>query len=154
MRSYFKYFLGFVMVIVFFFTIRRWLDGKREAIQDIDIVRNTDTKNAHLGTWAQQNGHTLTKFRLKRDSSFTYEAVTGPSSDTTRYKGQYHIQPAVVDYEGLHYPRLIALSNDGDTIINHFIQMARATKQDVDMMKLLTDNGPDAPAMLFYRIMQ
>jgi hypothetical protein len=155
MRIHTKYFFLFILAGIVFLSVRRWTDRKREKIQDIDIVRqDIDEGDAQLGLWAQKNDSALLSLRLKRDGSFDYQVVAYPVKDTLRYTGSYQIVSSVVSNSRLTYPRLIAVSAHGDTVINHFIQLTRATRKDVDVLSLKTSNEPDAPAMLFYRIKQ
>lgn len=155
MRYYTKYFFIFIISVAAFLTIRQWLDRKRGKTQDIDIVRaDADDSDSHLGSWAQKNDSALLMLRFKREDSFLYTLVSYPSNDTLKYIGYYKVMPSIVNDKGLQYPHMIAISNKGDTIINHFIQMQRATKRNVDILSLKTDNGPDAKSMLFYRIEQ
>jgi hypothetical protein len=155
MRYYAKYFFLFILAVAIFLSLRHWIDRKREKIQDIDIVRtDVDNGDAHLGSWAQKNNSALILLRFKRDSSFYYSVITSSAKDTSRFTGKYYIIPSIVTNNGLQYPRMIAVSNEGDTIINHFIQMTRATKKNLDMLSFKTTNSVDSPSMLFYRIKQ
>ncbi len=155
MRINIKYFLFSLLFVAAFLMLRHWLDGKREKIQDIDIVRpDMHEDDAHLGTWAQKNGNLLISLRLKRDGNFSYEVDKGISKDTIKYAGTYIIMPAVSDNYGMYYSRLVAVSDKGDTIINTFIQTTHATKRDVDVLSLKADTRSDSAAMLFYRIKQ
>ncbi len=118
----------------------------------MEIVReDMDEGDAHLGRWAQKNKDALIEFRLKRDGSFSYEVVEYPGNDTIRYIGSHHLK-MVVGYNGEQYPRLVAVSDKGDTIINHSVYLTRATKKDVDILGLKKDNKMNTPAQLFYRI--
>ena len=155
MRIHTKYFFLFILAGIVFLSVRRWIDRKREKIQDMDIVRkDIDEGDSQLGLWAQKNDSALLSLRLKRDGSFDYQAVAYPVKDTLRYTGRYRIISSFVSNSRLTYSRLIAVSAHGDTIINHFIQLTRATTRDVDILSLKANNDPDAPAMLFYRIKQ
>ncbi|MGG9964807.1 hypothetical protein [Ferruginibacter sp. SUN106] len=146
-----KYFLFSLLTVAAFLMLRHWLDRKREKIQDIDIVRaDMYEGDSHLGTWAQKNGNVLVTFRLKRDGNFNYEVDEGTSKDTVRYAGKYLLLPAS-GKDGWDYVRLVAVSDKGDTIINHFIETTHATKRDVDVLSLKTDT---TAAMLFYRVKQ
>ncbi len=154
MRSSAKYFFIFIIAVAVFLSIRHWLDRKREKNQDIDIVRADLGKgDSHLGSWAQKNDSTLLLLRFKRDGSFFYMVVTYPQKDSLKYTGNYKIMPSIVNNTGLRYPRMIAISNLGDTIINHFLEIKRATKQNVDILRFKTGINSEE-AMLFYRIKQ
>lgn len=149
-----KYFLFSLLCVAAFLMLRHWLDRKREQIQDIDIVRpDIYEDDAHLGTWAQKNDDTLITFRLKRDGSFSYGVAKVASKDSVKYAGKYLLMSAVAD-DGLQYPRLVAVSDHGDTVINHFIQMAHATKRNVDILILKTDSYSSDTAIRFYRVKQ
>lgn len=155
MRYYAKYFFLFILAVAIFLSLRHWADRKREKIQGIDIVRaDVDNGDAHLGSWAQKNDSALILLRFKRDSSFYYKLITLPKKDTFYFTGHYQIMPAVATTTGLQYPCLVAVSNEGDTIINHFIQISRATKKNVDILSFKTVNSTDSPSMLFYRVKQ
>ncbi|MGC4104010.1 hypothetical protein [Ferruginibacter sp.] len=155
MRIHIKYYLFSLIAVAFFLIARHWVDRKREQVQDIDIVRpDMYEGDAHLGTWAQKNGDTLITFRLKREGDFTYETTEGPSKKTVQYTGKYEILPAVIGKDGLSYFRLVALSDRGDTVINHFIETSHATKRDVDILSLTAYSSRDSAAMIFYRIKQ
>ncbi|HTE29845.1 MAG TPA: hypothetical protein VK666_05690 [Chryseolinea sp.] len=155
MRIHTKYFFLFILAGIVFLSVRHWLDRKREKIQDIDIVRgDIDEGDSQLGLWAQKNDSALLMVRLRRDGSFDYQVVAYPVKDTLRYTGRYRILPSFVSNSRVSYPRLIAVSANGDTLINHFIQLTRAIKRNVDVLSLKANNDPDAPAILFYRIKQ
>ncbi len=147
---------GFIVLFIgvaAFLGIRHWLDRKREKAQDVEIIRaDWEEGDAHLGSWAQKNREVFIQFRLKRDGSFSYETVTYPANDTVRYSGQYQ----VVSVSGSNgaYPRLIAISDKGDTIIHHYVYLNRAAKQNVDVLNLAKDNSIDATVIQFYRIKQ
>ena len=131
-----------------FLGIRKWFDRKREKFQDTEIIRaDMDEGDAHLGRWARINEEVLIQFRLKRDGRFSYEVVEYPEMDTLRHIGRHQIIP-----DGEQYPRLVAVSDNGDTLINHRIFLTRATKKDVDILALKKDNQIDTPALLLYRI--
>ncbi|MBX2934696.1 MAG: hypothetical protein KF825_10645 [Ferruginibacter sp.] len=150
-----KYFFLFILAVAAFLAVRHWLDREREKIQDIDIVRaDMDEGDPHLGSWAQKNDSALLLLRLQRDGNFSYRMVTYPKNDTLKYNGQYRLLPPAVTNNGLQYPHLIAISTKGDTIINHFIQITRATKKNIDILSLEKNNIPGSPAILFYRIKQ
>ncbi|MBS1754964.1 MAG: hypothetical protein KF741_02820 [Ferruginibacter sp.] len=150
-----KYFFLFILAVAVFLAVRHWLDREREKTQGIDIVRaDMDEGDSHLGSWAQKNDSTLLLLRLQRDGNFNYRVVTYPKNDTLKYTGQYRLLPSVVTNNGLQYPHLIAISTKGDTIINHFIQITRATKKNIDILSLAKNNIPGSPAILFYRIKQ
>lgn len=118
----------------------------------MEIVReDMDEGDAHLGRWAQKNKDVLIEFRLKRDGRFSYEVVEYPGNDSIRYTGSHHLKLAV-GYNGEQYPRLVAVSDKRDTIINHSVYLTRATKKDVDILGLKKDNQINTPALLFYRI--
>lgn len=154
MRYYAKYFFIFILVVAVFLSIRYWIDRRRGKFQDIDIVRaDLDNGDSHLGSWAQKNDNSLLLLRFKRDGSFFYSVVIYPAKDTLKYTGYYKITQSVVNNNALQYPQMLAISNKGDTIINHFMQIKRATKKNVDILSLKTGNNDDA-AMLFYRIKQ
>lgn len=144
-----------MLAVAIFLSLRHWIDRKREKIQDIDIVRtDVDNGDAHLGFWVQKNDSALILLRFKRDSSFYYNVIISSAKDTSLFTGKYYIMPAIVNNNGLQCPRLIAVSNEGDTIINHFIQMTRATKKNVDILSFRTANNIDSPSILFYRVKQ
>lgn len=150
-----KYFFLFILAVAVFLAVRHWLDRKREKIQGIDIVRaDMDEGDSHLGSWAQKNDSALLLLRLQRNGSFSYRVVKYPKNDTLKYNGQYQLLPPVVTNNGLQYPLLIAISTNGDTIINHFIQITRATKKNIDILSLEKKYIPGSPAILFYRIKQ
>ncbi|GAB2808802.1 hypothetical protein GCM10027043_04980 [Ferruginibacter profundus] len=131
------------------------MDRKREKIQDIDIVRSDMYDgDSHLGTWAQKNGNVLVTFRLKRDGNFSYEIDEGTSKDPVKYAGKYIIQDAVAGNDSWQYSRLVAVSDKGDTIINHFIETTYATKRNVDVLSLKANTNSDSTTMLFYRVKQ
>lgn len=155
MRFHTKYFFVFILIGLTFLSVRHWVDRKRESIQDIDIVRtDIDEGDAHLGSWAQKNDNALLLLRLVRDGSFHYQVISHSGKDTLTYTGHYEILPFVSSNSGLSLPRLVAVSDKGDTIINHFIELTHATSRDVDVLKLNANDDPDAPAMLFYRVKQ
>ncbi|HNT49426.1 MAG TPA: hypothetical protein PLM56_06120 [Cyclobacteriaceae bacterium] len=137
-----------VVALVVFLAIRKWIDRIRERVEDTEIVRDDmDEGDAHLGFWAQKNANALIQIRLKRDGTFKYEVIEYPINDTIRHIGQYQIYNE-------EQPRLMALSNTGDTIINHYVYLMRATKRNVDILGLKESTQVDAGAMLFYRIKQ
>lgn len=150
-------FKGFVILffaVLAFLGIRKWLDRNREKVQDVEIIRSgLDEGDAHLGVWAQKNTDALVQLRLKRDGSFTYEVVSYPANDTIRYSGKHQIIPTT-GYNGNPYPRLVAVSKQGDTVINHYVYLTHAVTKNVDMLGLANDNSPDAGAMMYYRIKQ
>lgn len=147
---------GFILLFIgvtAFLGIRHWLDRKREQAQDVEIIRSDmDAGDAHLGSWAQKNANALIRFRLRREGGFSYEAIIYAANDTIRYSGRYQI----IATPGQHgtYPRLVAVSSEGDTVINQYVYLSRAVKQNVDILNLAKDNSPDAEAMQFYRIQQ
>jgi hypothetical protein len=141
-----------LFLVAAFLGIRKWLDRTREKLQDTEIIRDDlDEGDAHLGCWAQQNEEAWIQFRLKPDGGFSYEVVQYPGNDTIRHAG-WHQVIATIGYHGEHYPRLVAVSNDGDTIINHYVYLTRATKKNVAILGLKKDNLTDTPSLLFYRI--
>ena len=155
MTNNIKYFLFSLLCVAAFLVLRQWLDRKREKIQDIDIVRpDMYDGDSHLGTWAQKNGNVLITFRLKRDGNFSYQTAEGTSKDPIKYAGKYVILDVVPGNDGWQYSRLVAVSDKGDTIINHFIEMAHATKRNVDVLSLKADRNSDSTTMLFYRVKQ
>lgn len=150
-----KYFLFSLLTVAAFLMLRHWFDRKREKIQDIDIVRpDMYEGDSHLGTWAQKHGDTLITFRLKRDGNFSYEVAEGRSKDRVIYAGKYLLMSGVPGKDGFDYFRLVAVSDKGDTIINHFIETTHATKRNADVLSLKADSSPGTAAMLFYRVKQ
>jgi len=150
----FKGFVFLFLGVLVFLGIRKWLDRTREKVQDVEIVRSDlDEGDAHIGVWAQKNKDALVQLCFKRDGSFIYEAVSYPAKDTTRYLGKHQIIPAI-GYNGSPYPRLVAVSNEGDTIINQYVYLTRAATKNVNMLGLANDNSPNAGARMFYRIKQ
>lgn len=140
------------MIVAAFLGIRKWLDRNREELQDTEIIReDMDEGDAYLGRWARKNEDALIQFRLRRDGRFSYEVVEYAERDTIRHIGRHQIIPAV-GYHGERYPRLVAVSDNGDTIINHSVYLTRATIRNVDILGLKKDNQIDTPAILFYRI--
>jgi hypothetical protein len=140
------------MVVAAFLGVRKWLDRAREELDDTEFIRDDlDEGDAHLGRWAQKNEHALIQFRLKRDGRFNYEVIESSTADTIRHTGWHQILRSV-DVHGKQYPRLFALSDNGDTILNHSVCLTRATIKNVDILELKKDNQPDTRAILFYRI--
>jgi hypothetical protein len=149
-----KYYRAIILVVAVgaFLGIRKWLDLNREKILDTEIIReDMDEGDAHLGRWARKNEDALIQFRLARDGRFSYEAVEYPEKDTIRHAGWHQIIPSI-GYQGEQYPRLVAVSDKGDTIINHSVYLTRATIKNVDILGLKKDNQIDTPSILFYRI--
>ena len=139
-------------MVAAFLGIRKWLDRNSERLLDTEIIReDIDEGDAHLGRWARKNEDALIQFRLKRDGRFSYEVVEYLEGDTIRHVGWHQIIPAV-GHPGEPYPRLVAVSDKGDTIINHSVYLTRATIRNVDILGLKKDNQIDTPAILFYRI--
>jgi len=145
-------FIILVVAMGVFLGIRKWFDRKREKLQDMEIIReDMDVGDAHLGHWAQKNEEALIQFRLKRDGRFTYEVVEYLEMDTLRHVGWHQIM-SVNDSNGEQYPRLVAVSDNGDTIINHRVYLIQATKKNVNILELKKENQVDTPAILLYRI--
>ncbi len=141
------------IVVAAFLGIRKWVDLKREKAQDIEIVRaDLDEGDAHLGSWAQKNGNALVQLRFKRNGSFIYETVGYPANDTVRYSGKHQIIATATNM-GV-YPRLVAVSDNGDTIIHHYVYLTRAATKNIDILNLSKDNNIDTAVIQFYRIKQ
>ncbi len=136
-------FLGLVVAI--FLSVRECYDRVSEDVHDQEIIReDLGDNDAHLGSWGQANKNAIIQFRLKRDGRFNYEVVTRPDNDTIRHTGLYNINSDL---------KLVAVSDNGDTIINHGVYLTRSANGKVDVMNL-TQNNADTAAMLFYRIKQ
>lgn len=136
-------FLGLVVAI--FLSVREWFDRVQEDVRDQEIIReDLGGNDAHLGSWGQANKNAIIQFRLKRDGRFNYEVVTRPDNDTIRHAGWYNINS---DF------KLVAVSDNGDTIINHGVYLTQSANGKVDVMNLVQNND-DTAAMLFYRLKQ
>lgn len=150
-----KYFFLFILAVAIFLAVRYWLDRKREAIQQIDIVRkDLDLGDSHLGSWAMKNDTTLTIVRFRRDGFFSCQHISYLTKDTIKEQGRFSIITSYVDEKGLHYPRIIAISDQGDTLFNHFLHITRATKKNVDILVLQPNENTDSLKAVFYRIKQ
>ncbi|MCF3110828.1 hypothetical protein LL912_18735 [Niabella sp. CC-SYL272] len=151
------YILGALLILVTvggYLGIRKWADRRTERNQDTEIVRENEE---YLGSWAQKSDGSFIRFRLQRDGGFLYKLVQYPGRDTTTINGSYAIVTVSGNSSTDQYPRLIAVSDQGDTIINHYI--AYITPYDVvaldggyDKMVLNPGGRLDTTGLAFFRI--
>jgi len=152
-----RYLLGALLLLIAggsYLAIRQWIDRRTEKKQDTEIVREGEEM---LGSWGQKSASSLIRFRLRRDGTFTYKLVQYPQSDTVVINGTYGIATSAGSKSGGDYPRLIAVSDKGDTIINHFIAYltpydAAALDKGYDKMILNAGGRLDTTGLVFYRI--
>lgn len=152
-----RYLLGALLVLTIgggYLGLRNWLDRRTEKKQDTEIIREGEEI---LGSWGQKSAGSLIRFRLRRDGTFTYKLVQYPLSDTVTINGRYGIASANGHLKTGDYPRLIAVSVKGDTIINHYIAYltpydATALNQGYDKLILNAGGGLDTAGLVFYRI--
>ncbi|MFT3677582.1 MAG: hypothetical protein QM781_16955 [Chitinophagaceae bacterium] len=152
-----RYLLGALLLLIAgggYLAIRQWIDRRTEKKQDTEIVREGEEI---LGSWGQKSARSLIRFRLRRNGTFTYKLVQYPLSDTVTISGRYGIASANGHTKTGDYPRLIAVSDKGDTIINHYIAYltpydAAALDQGYDKMILNAGGRLDTAGLVFYRI--
>ncbi|MBN8865078.1 MAG: hypothetical protein J0H92_17015 [Sphingobacteriales bacterium] len=152
-----RYLLGALLILTIgggYLGFRNWLDRRTEKKQNTEIIREGEEI---LGSWGQKSASSLIRFRLRRDGTFTYKMVQYPVSDTVTINGRYGISSANGHVKTSDYPRLIAVSDNGDTIINHFIAYltpydAAALDQGYDKMILNAGGRLDTAGLVFYRI--
>lgn len=152
-----RYLLGALLLLIAgggYLAIRQWMDRRTEKKQDTEIIREGEEI---LGSWGQKSANNLIRFRLRRDGTFTYKLVHYPQSDTVVVNGAYEIATSAGSRSSGDYPRLIAVSNKGDTVINHFIAYltpydAAALDQGYDKMILNAGGRLDTAGLVFYRI--
>lgn len=153
----FPYLAGAILLLVTaggYLGLRHWIDRKTEAKQDTEIIREGEEI---LGSWGQRSDKSLIRFRLRRDGTFTYKLVQYPVQDTTIITGKYGVATAAGNLKTGDYPRLIAVSDQGDTIINHYIAYLTpydAVALDKGYDKLILNSGGrlDTTGLVFYRI--
>ncbi len=153
----FPYLLGALLLLVItgsYLGLRNWLDRRTEKRQDTEIIREGEEI---LGSWGQKSANSLIRFRLRRDGTFTYKLVQYPLSDTVTINGRYGIATATSQQKTGDYPRLVAVSDKGDTIINHYIAYLTpydAAALDKGYNKLILNSGGrlDTAGLVFYRI--
>lgn len=151
------YILGALLVLVTaggYLGIRKWTDRRTEQNQDTEIVRENEE---HLGSWAQKSDGRFIRFRLQRDGRFLYKLVQYPGGDTTTINGSYAIVTVPGNSRTDPYPRLIAVSDQGDTIINHYIVYitpydAVALDEGYDKLILNAGGRFDTTGLVFFRI--
>lgn len=150
------YILGALLVLITaggYLGIRKWMDRRIEQKQDAEIVRENEE---YLGSWAQKSGGRLIRFRLQRNGRFLYQLVPGPARDTIIINGNYEIAASSANIRTDHYPRLVAISDLGDTIINHYIAYitpynAHALDQGYDKIVLNPGGRSDTAGLVFFR---
>lgn len=153
----FPYLLGALLLLVItgsYLGLRNWLDRRTEKRQDTEIIREGEEI---LGSWGQKSANSLIRFRLRRDGTFTYKLVQYPLSDTVTINGRYGIAAATSQQKTGDYPRLVAVSDKGDTIINHYIAYltpydAAALDKGYDKLILNSGGRLDTAGLVFYRI--
>lgn len=152
-----RYLLGALLLLIIaggYLGLRYWLDRRTEKNQDTEIIREGEEM---LGSWGQKSARNLVRFRLRRDGTFTYKLVQYPLPDTITINGRYGIASANGHAKTGDYPRLIAVSDKGDTIINHYIAYltpydAVALDQGYDKMILNAGGRLDTAGLVFYRL--
>ncbi len=147
MRLYYLFLFG--ILVALFLLARKWFDEKKEDLFDMEVVRQDEE---HLGQWAGRSAKAFILFRLKRDNSFTGKYVLGEQTDTVRISGKYDI---IGGSNTAYYPRLVAVGQNGDTLLNFFI--AYVTPYDskvskVDKMVLNPNSIYDTISYVFYRV--
>src|SRR5688572_29475981 len=118
------------LVVALFLLLRNFFDEKVENAMDIEVVRDGEE---HLGNWASKTNESLIHFRLRRDQRFTWKLVKYPKGDTVTIEGKYDIIGPGADRTTEYYPRIIAVDEKNDTLINFFI--AYVTPYDTKVEK-------------------
>jgi hypothetical protein len=152
-----KFFVGLIAIAIAasaYLLIRSWVDAREEKKKDIEIPRDGEE---YLGSWANKNKKALIQFRLQRNRQFTHKMVEYPGNDTILIQGNYDIIGLNGQRRPDKYPRLIALNEKKDTILNMFI--AYITPYDskvekIDRMVLSPNGIYDTINYTFYRIKQ
>lgn len=154
MRRYILYPFILLVIVGGFLTIRKWVDRKVEKANDMEVVREGEE---YLGSWASKSATGLVQFRLRRNGEINYTVTTYPQSDTVKINGKYEILTAPGGRNVQYYPRLLAISDKGDTIFNYFIAYITSygsTVDKTDKMILNRNNRYDTTGYIFYRIKQ
>lgn len=142
------------IIVALFLVIRSWIDRKRERLYDIEIVRQGEE---FLGSWASRSAGSFVYFRLRRDGGFESKRVANSDGDTVYTSGRYSIESAEYNRSTDHYPRLIVVNQNKDTLFNYFIAYVTPydTKADkTDRMVLSPSGIYDTISYVFYRIKQ
>ena len=150
MRLFYLVCLGIAVGI--FLWIRSWVDEKREKAFDVEVVRDGEE---HLGIWGRKTNRSLTYFRLHRDGQITWTMVRYPGEDTVVMKGTYDIIGVAEGRTTEYYPKIIAVDEKHDTILNSFF--AYVTPYDtrtekIDRLVLSSNSIYDTASYTFYRI--
>ena len=138
-----------IVVAAIFLTARTWLDRAREQVFDREVVREGEE---YLGQWSGRTADALFYIRLKRDGSFISKRVRNGYADTIHTNGRYQ----VVDGQAAgYYPRLLTISDGGDTLFNFYMASVTpygSTVTKVDRMVLQPNSLYDTVSFLFYRV--
>jgi len=136
-------------VVALFLVVRNWVDRKREKILDKEIVREGEE---WLGQWSGYTSEAFCYFRLKRDGNFTSKTVIHGQHDTSHVNGQYQI---IDGQSASWYPRLLAISETGDTVFNFYLASVTpygSTVSKADRMVLQPNSLYDTVSYIFYRV--
>ena len=142
------------VLVAIFLAVRSWWDARREKALDIEVVREDEE---FLGTWGIKSKEALILLRLRRDETFVYKQVNYPLTDTFVRKGHFTIEGPGLGRSTIDYPRLIVITDDHDTLFNHFIAYItpyNSTVDKVDRLVLNQHSIYDTLSTTFYRIKQ
>lgn len=139
-----------LLAVGLFLFLRKCIDRRVEKVTDKEIVRENEEI---LGSWASKSKEAFVMFRLRRDGTLNYSLVKYPATDTTKITGKYEFVNAHGNAN--YFPRLYAISDNGDTIFNYYVRYITPYNSTVDKYAKLILNPNsvfDTVEYVFYRI--
>ncbi|MCU0388838.1 MAG: hypothetical protein MUE71_09560 [Chitinophagaceae bacterium] len=143
-----------VIAVAIFLFLQKQYDLYCERKSGKEMVREDEE---HLGMWGSRSAEALILLRLRRDQRFEYKMVRRGQSDTSRVTGRYGIEGPGNGRSPAFYPRLIAINEKRDTVLNYYIEYITpydATIDKTDRMVLKQTSLYDTLSYTFFRILQ
>ena len=142
---------SFFLIIGLFLWIRKCVDRGVERITGEEIIREGDEL---FGTWASKTNEGMLQFHLKRYGSLSYMLINLATNDTNKSTGHYSVLNNRTASPG-YFPRICAISDNGDTLMNYYIQYVtpyNSTIDKYDRLILSPHSMYDTVAWKFYRL--